>query len=371
MKRYFNGIVVLSVFVLTGVAGGAQEGARKASAPPLEFARAYGFPTAAQGSYGINMGGLADGRLLVWDGDTVYLQERPPMFLGEWVGVESFMAVATGYTGDPAFVAVSPDGHTVVLGAGYSGKLYRFDANDPQDYSPGALITVASHYSGVFLSQNLLLLDGTADDHSTCRLAIVDIAAKTPVAKTVMLKPLQADLAPGEFAASAPVAVNAARTTAYAMAVIYDASYAVVSNQLRSIPVADLIHAFNTGTLLLWTDATAIGGPSSFNAGGPAGVLPNGDVLIGGFGGIQRVSPSTAAVVETYTPAGMDYYGVGFNAVTGMVFPIVADPVDYGMEVVYAPVGAFRPLPALGHLGLGALAATLLLVIGRRMKHEA
>ena len=350
MKRYCNSVVVLSVFVLTGIAGGTQA---------LEFVRAHGFPTAAQGSYGINMGGLADGRLLVWDGDTVYLQERPPVFLGEWVGVESFTAVAAGYKGDPAFVAVSPDGHTVVLGAGYSNKLYRFDANDPQDSGPESLITVASHYSGVFLSSNLLLLDGTTDDYSTCRLAIVDIAAKTPDAKTVMLKPLAADLGLGEFAASALVAVNAARTTAYAMAVVYDSSFAVVGNQLRSIPVADLVNAFNTGTPLLWTAATAIGGPSAFHAGGPAGVLPNEDLLIGGFGGVQRVNPATAAVAETYTPAGIDYYGVGFNAVTGVVFPIVADPSDYSMDVVYAPRGSFAALPVTGAAGLSLLLAMI------------
>jgi hypothetical protein len=292
------------------------------------------------------------------------LQDRAPVDLGQWTGVEAFTPVATGYKGDPAFMAVAPDGHTVILGAGagsgHVNKVYKFDAADPLDYAPDTVVATVGHYSGVMLNDRLLLVDKATDDFSTCELAVVDISAPAPAARSVMLKPPAAQLNPGDLAASAPLAINAARTTVYTMGLVYDSSYMVARNPLKAVSVAALINAYNTSTPLSWdTDARQIGGSNTYNSGGPAAVLPGGDVLIGGFGGIQRVNPATALIVDTYAPAGMDYYGIGYNAYTGLFLPIVAEP-DYSMDVVYAPQGAFGQLPALNALGLLALAGTLL-----------
>jgi len=327
----------------------------------VEYELAEGFPEAAAGAYGIEIDALGDGRLVVWNGETVYVQSLP--------GGNRFVAVGTGYVGDPGFMAVSPDGHTLLLGAGYSGKLYWFDADNPSDYTPESVAATAGHYSGVFLTETLVLLDKTADDFSTCELAIIDLSSPAPAAKTVMRKPSAGDVPAGGFAASAQLAVNSGRTTVYAMSVVYDEMYTVVASQLKSISASALIGAYNADETLDWdTDAAAIGEPMEYNSGGPAGVMGDGTVVIGGFGGIQLLDASTGAIEETLMPAGFDYYGVACNTHTGDIYAIVADPLDWSMDVVYAPLGALTPLPGLSIAGLvvltGALAAAG--VIGRR-----
>jgi hypothetical protein len=257
-------------------------------------------------------------------------------------------------------MAVSPDGHTVLLGAGYSEKLYLFDTENPLDYTADALAAMSGHYSGVFLTETLVLVDKTSADSSTCELAIIDLSSPSPAAKTVMRKPSAGDVPAGGFAASAQLAVNSGRTTVYAMSVVYDEMYTVVANQLKSVSASALIGAYNADEMLDWdTVAAAIGAPMEYNSGGPAGVMGAGTLVIGGFGGVQLVDGSTGEIEETLMPAGFDYYGTACNTYTGDIYLIVADPLDWSMDVVYSPLGALTPLPGLSIAGLAVLTGAL------------
>jgi len=343
--RYTIRLTVCS-FVLVAVAG--------FSAAGTEFEVLTDFPKAASGAYGVKAEGLPDGRFIVWNGDAVFVQTI--------VGGNAFKQIASGYAGDPGFIAVSPDGHTVLLGAGYSGELYKLDVWAPVSYSPGSEAATVTHYYGVYLTQDLVLLDRATDDLPTTELVVVDLSSPSPVPVRVMLKPDQDDLPGDESGASACLAINSSRTTVYTMGLVYD-GWTLVSNQLKKISVSALIGAYQAKTVLDWnTDAIAIGSPGAFNSGGPAGVSSNEELFIGGFGGVQRVNPITATVVETYDPAGaFEYYGVANNPYRDIVLPIVADPADHSMDVVYAPEGAFAAVPALGGVGLAMVVAMVML----------
>ncbi len=329
----------------------------------VTFERITGFPEAAPGAYGIKAEALPDGRWVAWNGDAVFAQKM--------AGGDSFVQIASGYAGDPGFIAVAPDGHTLLLGAGQSGKLYVFDTAAPHDYMPGSEAATVPHYYGVYLSQNLVLLDKATGDYTTSELVVVDLSAPSPVAKTVMLKPAQADLVGTEYGVSACLAIDAARANVYAMNLVYD-GWDLMHSQLKRISAPALIAAFNSKAALDWnTDAVAIGGDGAFFSGGPAGISLDSDLLIGGFGGVQRVDPASGTVVETYSPAGpFEYYGVAFNSYTNTVLPMVANPDTWAVDVIYGPVGDFAPLPVFGLTGAAALMGTLLVAARRRLKRS-
>ena len=323
------------------------------NAAGTEYGVFTGFPKAAPGAFGVKAEGLPDGRWVVWNGDAVFLETM--------AGGDEFKEVASGYAGDPGFMAISPDGHTVLLGAGMSGKLYRFDVRTPVNYTPDADLGVVSHYWGTFLTDTLVAIDKLTDDDSTDEIVIIDISKADLARKSVMLKPAASEVPDDDFAASAALAVDATRTYMYAMEVIFNSSWIVVANPLKRVAVSYLINAYNTDTLLNWTThAAPIVGPLAFLSGGPAYVMDNGDLLVVGYGGVQRVDPTTGTVIETIDPAGpFEYYGVAYNPRTGVVLPIVAEPGYGPMDVVYAPEGAFVALPAVSGFGLLALAAML------------
>ena len=336
--------LTVCLFVLVAVAG--------FSAAGTEFEVLASFPKAVPGAYGVKAEGLPDGRFIVWNGDAVFVQTIP--------GGDAFRQIASGYAGDPGFIAVSPDGHTVLLGAGYSGKLYELDVRAPVDYSPGSEAATVTHYYGVYLTQDLVLLDRAADDLATTELVVVDLSSPSPVPVRVMLKPDPDDLTGDEYGVSACLAVNLSRTTVYMMGLVYD-GWTLVSNQLKKIPASVLIGAYQAKTVLDWnTNAILI--PGAFNSGGPAGVSSNEELFIGGFGSVQRVNPFTATIVDIYDPAGpSEYYGVASNLYRDIVLPIVADPADSSMDVVYAPEGAFAAVPALDGVGLAMVAVMVML----------
>lgn len=327
----------------------------------IDFAQLESCPRAANRTYGnIAVRALPDGRLLVWDGDALYVQKL--------LGGNGFKRIASGYAGDVGFMAVSPDGHTVLLGAGMSGKLYKFDVQAPADYTAAADLGVVSHYWGAFISNTLVIIDKLTDDYSTDELVLIDISKPGLARKRVMLKPVASEIPVGGFGASAELAVDASLTYVYAMAPVFDSSFMVVSNPLRRIAVSALISAYNTDAVLDWnTDAQAIGAPTAYASGGPAAVMSDGDLLVVGFGGVQRVRPGTGAIVETYAPAGGVYYGAAYNPATGDILPLATDTAGYTLDLVYAPEGRINVLPVLGGLGLVGLAAALGFAARRRL----
>ena len=334
------------------------------TAQALDFARLENCPTAVKRAYGgIAIRPLPDGRLLIWDGDALYVQKL--------LSGDGYDRIASGYIGDTGFMAIAPDGHTVLLGAGFSGKLYRFDARMPADYTPVAdLGVVPYHYWGAFLTDTLVVIDKKTDDYTADELAIIDVTKPDLGRKRVMLKPAVSEIPVGGSAWSTALAVDGERTYLYAMALVYDEWYALVGNQLKRLPVSALINAYNLDTLLDWdadADAHAIGLPTAFLSGGPVEVMASGDLLVVGNGGIQQVRPTTAAIIDTYAPAGDVYYGVAYNPSTGDILPIATDTTGLTLDLVYAPEGRFQPLPVLDGVALTGLIAALAIAAKRRL----
>ncbi|HPC17716.1 MAG TPA: hypothetical protein P5318_13305 [Candidatus Hydrogenedentes bacterium] len=330
----------------------------------LEFEALINAPTPAPGASSLAVKTLPNGCLLIWDGNTIYRQPLPQ--------ADVFNPIATGYAGDPGFMAVSPDGHTVLLAAGLSKKLYVLDLNEPAPYSPAREIAPAnypsgfSQYWGVFLTDSMVLLD--SGNFVTDELGVFDLHDPAAGYRAVMQKP--ATLAPGESAASATVAIDQARTTVYAMSYVFDSMWNSTA-QLKRIPAAALIQAFQASSTLNWdTDATAIGGPNDFFTSGPAEVMENGHVLVGGTGGVQRVNPASETVVQTYAPFSdpMDpwhyNYTPAYNPVTGDIMLIVTDWHTFTTRL-YVPQNTFGTLPVWSMPGALALLGALI-VLGRR-----
>lgn len=257
------------------------------------------FPDPAVGA-GLVMGTAVDGngRLVLWDGDTVYLQE----LIGNQVG-PLLEPIATGFAGDPAFVDLKSNGRTVVMGSGPDGTLLQLqDVLNPQDFQPANAIPTVTHFSGVLLNDNLVALDRMKDDLSGAEIVVVDLLAAAnagrgtaPVMATVLEKPansLPATLTidPG---ANALLVMNAN------------------TRVLRRFDRGAVINAFLNGETLDWTqDGAPVGTAGTFLNGGVYGVTPDRQYVIGGdegtagTGGIQYVNATTGNVIATLDPAG-------------------------------------------------------------------
>lgn len=309
--------------------------------------------------------GLPDGRFAIYNGDGVYFQNG--------AGVDGFTEVATGYEGDPSFIAVSPSGATLLLGAGgfgqpYTGNIYEVDVANPQDYTPAALVTNRNHYAAVFLTETLVLID--AGDFIDSELAILDLNAKSGGPVTVLRKPAAekqavVDPKPGY---SANLAYDADSGRVYAM----DAA----ARELRSFSASALIAAFTGSTLLDWeNDGALIGAPGDYVGGGASGVTTQGYVVLGGSlgftgpGMVQVVNPVNGAIVNALDPVGDDgYTSVMMNPFTGaaIVQQTGQDFLIEQPELITPPV---QPqLPVAGLPGLLALGAALGVVARRKMK---
>ncbi len=68
-------------------------------------------PQPAPGSYFVTSAPLSDGTFLIWNGNKVYKQDAPK--------ADTYTLIAEGYQGDPAFIAIKPDGQKAILGQGY------------------------------------------------------------------------------------------------------------------------------------------------------------------------------------------------------------------------------------------------------------
>lgn len=319
---------------------------------------------------------LPNGRLLIWNGASVFLQKFP--------GADAFLEIATGYTGDPAFAALAPDGHTVLLGAGgfggepYLNDLYLFDANNPQDFTPGAVVRNAPHFTGTFLTQNLVLLEVGRTDFSGSELHVIDIASKSLARNTLVVagmpqSPVAKDIVLDKppFTYSGSIGVDRANGIVYVTA----SSFAPPPDQeLRYFSIQDLVDAFNTSAMLDWTaDGTLIGAPNQFYGGGVSGITQAGRLVSSGSGGVQLINPSlsnpvAATIVESYDPGGLgQFYSAIYNAATDDLILIESG------GGVYGPVDSVGGLPATQPIGIVLLIGTILLLAARRKgwKHTA
>lgn len=321
------------------------------------------FPSPAPGSFSVVGTNLPDGRLVLWNGDQIFIQTQ--------AGSGLFGLVASGYAGDPGFITLAPDGQTVLLGAGFSPNLYLFDTANPVDYMPGSEITGPTHFSGVYLTPTLLVLDRGNATFTGSELFILDLSSSksAPRLHTVMTlsklpeeKQLVLDKPPFSF--SSGLKVDPTGTLLYVM----DGNLL----ELRTFLVADLINAFNTSSMLDWNaDGTLVGAAGIYFGSGVAGIRPGGELVIAGSlgflqpGGIQIVDPGTGAILQTLDPSGnQDFYTAIYNSVTD---EIVART---GSGVVYATPQAIMSVPASTSAGLLLLVMSMVFLASNRLKRS-
>lgn len=311
------------------------------------------FPQPAAGAFGVVGTATSAGRFVFWDGDTVYLQAS--------AGSDVLTEIATGYAGDPGFLAIAPDGRTLLMGAGFRTAIYLLDLGNPADFVDGDAITAPEHFSGAFLSSNLIVLDRFVErlDGSASELVVLDLdvltaataqAGTAPSFHSVMVLP-QADPAARDLTVDKPLGsfsaklyVSADRTLLYSM----DAN----TRELRVFFVADFIDAFDNSTTLDWeTDGTLIGQPGDFFSGGVSGENPDGELIIGGSegfgspGGIMYVNPEDPALIlATLDPAGIEpFYNAIYNRVED---EMIAIDSTFGQPLeAYARESAIAPIP--------------------------
>ena len=291
------------------------------SARALTMTPLAGFPTPAPGAYGLTAAALPDGRFLLWDGNTLLLQTSP--------GSTVFEPLASGYAGDPGFAAISPDGHTAILGAGFSGDLYLFDLAVPEDFAPEAVVANQAHFAGVFLNASLVLLDAGKPDFSGSELAVLDLSgAKAGLATVVRksaryMKQKQVIVDKPPFSYSTSIAVDSRTGTVYAM----DGN----TRELRRFGIQDMVEAFQTHTMLDWeSDGVLLGQPGTYYTGGVSGIAADGRLVIGGSegyllpGGIQLVNPLTGAITTLLDPSGhRSFYSVFFSPASQTILAMV------------------------------------------------
>jgi len=312
-----------------------------ASATATTFYPLMQFPEPAAGAFSVTAEALADGRFLVWNGDTLFEQTSP--------NADAFTPVASGYAGDPGFIASTPSGGTMVLGGGFGGQIYVLDPNAIVDFTPAVQVATISHYDGLMLTDSVLLVDAGKSDFSGSELIAADLFAKSGAQfRRVAAKP---DAAKAEvvldkppFSFSGTLAIDRNAGVVYVM----DSN----TRELRSFSVAALLDAFETGTELDWeTDGTPIGAPGDFYSGGVSGIDANGNLIIDGsesFGGptgVQIVDPATGTVLETLTPNGPSgFYSALYNSVTNAVLLFNLGEV-FSTEPVPPPANS--PFPAV------------------------
>lgn len=353
----FRCVFLFSLALIQALSGAALE-----YGGSTRFTRYDEFPSPAPFSYAVLGAATSDGRLLLWDGDTLYRQRGPQMDL--------FIPVASGYAGDPGFLAIAPDGHTAVLGAGFMGDLYRFDAYAPEDFTPASVIGNIAHFSGVFLNNTLLLIDAGKADWSGSELVIFDLEGVKSLPLPVVRKP------------SWPIdkqQVVEKPLGSYSCAMTVDPVQGVVYvmdgnlRELRAFSVAALIEAYRNGMTLDWVaDGTPIGQPGDYFGGGVSGITPEGYLVIGGSegldpgtwlplpGGIQIVDPVSGAIVALLDPAGTAPFTVLIYNPYTHVITVTADGLVYANK-------PFQGMPALSITGLVLLTLAMGCCLRRRL----
>lgn len=298
-NRYVR-LVVISLLTLTGAEA---QGIPSES----EFSVSESFPATA--AFGWAGGALPDGRYVIWNGDTVFVQRE----LGKGI----LDPVASGYTGDPGFLIVRPSGTEVFLGGGFNGNLYSLDLNNPLDFTSGTETSIGRHFAGVLLTPTLMAID-RGDFGFPAEVVVLDVSgARSGPPVSVLSRPEPTANArtqvvekpSGSFSAS--LGLDAVNNLLY----VTDSG----NGQIKTFDVADIINAFNTATPLDWnTDGTDFGTPFQFPLGGVSGFTTAGNAVMAGFGGIVEVDPLGPSVVQTLDIAGTGtaFYTIIFNDVT-------------------------------------------------------
>lgn len=250
------------------------------------------YPTPVAGA-DLTLGAADDnGRLIFWDGNTVYHQEKDED-TGDLTG--TLTPSGEGYLGNPSFVALKNNGETVVLGSGEDGLVYVIDdIRDGLDFEPGTEIEVPTHATGVAFNNRYLLLDRIRDDLGGAEIVLVDITTDPVTTFTVVQKPAGSGTAAIFVSGSGRVYIMNPTT-----------------RELRYFEDSAILDAFTADTSLEWSDGTPFGAVGQFLNGGVYGVTPDNELILGGdenaagTGGIQWVDANTAppTILDTLDPA--------------------------------------------------------------------
>jgi len=264
-----------------------------AEVPEIDtFRVAPQYPAPAIGA-DLTLGAADDnGRLVFWDGDTVFYQEEDED-TNDLTG--TLIPSGEGYIGNPSFVQFRDNGRSVLLGSGDDGIVYFIDdIRDGLDFVSGDEIAVPTHFSGALLNNRYLLLDRATIAGS--EIVLVDFETDPVTAAVVLTKP----------AGSQPAAITVSGS---GRVYIMNAT----TRELRYFSDTALTDAYALATPLDWTtDGTPVGAIGQFLNGGVYGVTPDNELVIGGdenaagSGGIQWVDPNTtpATILATLDPAG-------------------------------------------------------------------
>lgn len=354
---------LLRALVVLGMVAAAATPAPASSFVPYEH-----FPLPAPGSFTVVGDALPDGRLVLWNGDGIFVQA--------FQNADRFRRIASGYQGDPSFLSLGPDGRTLLLGPGgfgdvpYVGQMYTMDVQSPRDFTPAQVaVTGQDHYDGAFLTDTLVLLDVGRPDFSGSYLAVIDLMAKSAGPRAVVVG-MPAPAGDKLVVDKPPFTYSGRITVDRANGIVYATSAFGTPQEVRYFAVDDLVAAYVGGVPLDWAaDGVLIGSPGQFFSGGVSGVSPDGELVIPGSGGIQVVNPnlanpSAATVLRTLDPAGTGaFYSVIYNPVTGAITAL--DGI-----FAYGPAGAVRPVPLSTTGGLLVLAGALL-AGGLRVRRSA
>ena len=310
--------------------------------PVPTFLEQTNFPTTT--GFGVVADTLGDGRFIAYDGTNIWIQDA--------VDANAYTNVATGYTGDPAIIAVNPDGHTCLVGAGFTGELWLFDADAPADAGTPIAMS-SSDFFAEWITPTQVLIDraffvGPGAFDFEAELVLLDISTKAPTLSTVVS---------AKGGASAMLVLDAF------LEIVYLADG--LTGETRTIPVADLVNAFNTSTPVDWSTLPVFG---TFSTGGPAVLTPERTLIYGGFGGLQFVDAATATLDGAVDPSGTGTFNylVAYSVSTGRVLGTGAQFSPSFETKGFISDSMFDSLPALGSLASLLLAALIGVIAWRR-----
>jgi hypothetical protein len=299
---------------------------------------AYGssqLPTTAM----VVAGGLADGRFILYDGNG-------DIWIESGRGAGNYAKVASGYFGDPGFIAVAPDGHRCLVSSGYTGMLWLFDANAPVN-AGSPLVTLSGGYWAAWLDNQKLLIDcatwvGPGQFDYQANVVVLDTT--THHVGTV---------------------ITGGRTASAALSIGNGFAYVTdgITGATNRFAVADLLNAYATATPINWPASPNFG---TFNAGGASAVTNSGALIFQG-NSVQYVD-ANGNVLGTDTPntaVPYPFYTAAYNPATGNVLVVSTDWTN-GWPPIVTGWGSDEPydnppvaMPVSGPMGLLLLTAAV------------
>ena len=271
------------------------------------------FPSETQ-SESIVYDALGDGRIMAWDGGTLWIQSA--------AGAPEFSVFFSGIQGDPAFLRVAPDGDTIVLGSGgsdgeaYAGEIMSLRVSGGT--VTAMLVNTDNHQWADFLTDTQLLVARHDPDSATDELLLMDTTATTVTPARVLT------------GVPRPIASFAVDRNGGEVFV------GLGTGEIRVFP-RNALNSAAEGTPLTWASGTVLSG--SFGDGGPSAVTANGLLAIGGEGSLTLVNKNTLTVVREMDPAGqaVGRYTPGYNAFRGEVLAMHQLGAAYGLYAFDTP----------------------------------